>query len=85
MPPNLNHIDAMTSCPRLLLCAAAHALAASGAGERCAAWLRWMSDEGFDLDFVPHTARDAAVTVAMNNTFGFGGHNVTLIVRRYEG
>jgi 3-oxoacyl-[acyl-carrier-protein] synthase II len=42
-------------------------------------------DEGFDLDFVPHTARDAAVTVAMNNTFGFGGHNVTLIVRRYEG
>ncbi|MFG0275250.1 MAG: beta-ketoacyl-ACP synthase II [Phycisphaerales bacterium] len=42
-------------------------------------------DEGFDLDFVPHTARDASVTVAMNNTFGFGGHNVTLIVRRYEG
>ena len=41
----------------VLLCAAAHALAASGAGERCAAWLRWMSDEGFDLD---HADADAA-------------------------
>ena len=37
-------------------------------------------DEGFDLDFVPHTARDRKVKIAMNNTFGFGGHNVTLIL-----
>jgi 3-oxoacyl-[acyl-carrier-protein] synthase II len=42
-------------------------------------------DEGFDLDFVAHESRDAPVRVVMNNTFGFGGHNVTLIVRRYEG
>lgn len=41
-------------------------------------------DEGFDLDFVPHTAKDAAVRVVMNNTFGFGGHNVTLVVQRYD-
>jgi 3-oxoacyl-[acyl-carrier-protein] synthase II len=39
--------------------------------------------EGFDMDFVPHHARDRRVDVVMNNTFGFGGHNVTLILRRY--
>lgn len=42
-------------------------------------------DEGFDLDFVAHTAKDHAIRVAMNNTFGFGGHNVTLVMRAYEG
>jgi len=42
-------------------------------------------DDGFDLDFVAHESRDAPVRVVMNNTFGFGGHNVTLIVRRYGG
>ena len=42
-------------------------------------------DEGFDIDFVPHHARERAVQYAMNNTFGFGGHNVTLIVGRYQG
>jgi 3-oxoacyl-[acyl-carrier-protein] synthase II len=42
-------------------------------------------DEGFDLEFAANTARDAKVDVVMNNTFGFGGHNVTLIFRRYQG
>ncbi len=42
-------------------------------------------DEGFDLDFVPHVARDRRVRYAMNNTFGFGGHNVTLVIGKYEG
>jgi 3-oxoacyl-[acyl-carrier-protein] synthase II len=41
-------------------------------------------DEGFDVDLVPHHARERRVKYAMNNTFGFGGHNVTLIVGRYE-
>lgn len=41
-------------------------------------------DEGFDIDLVPHFAREQRVRYAMNNTFGFGGHNVTLIVGRYE-
>ncbi|GJQ31021.1 MAG: 3-oxoacyl-[acyl-carrier-protein] synthase 2 [Phycisphaerae bacterium] len=42
-------------------------------------------DDGFDIDLVPHHARERRVRYAMNNTFGFGGHNVTLIVGRYEG
>jgi 3-oxoacyl-[acyl-carrier-protein] synthase II len=42
-------------------------------------------DEGFDLDLVAHDARERSVRYAMNNTFGFGGHNVTLIIGRYEG
>jgi 3-oxoacyl-[acyl-carrier-protein] synthase II len=42
-------------------------------------------DQEFDIDLVPHEARERPVRYAMNNTFGFGGHNVTLILGRYEG
>jgi 3-oxoacyl-[acyl-carrier-protein] synthase II len=42
-------------------------------------------DDGFDMDFVPNTSRDARVRVALNNTFGFGGHNVSLAIKKYEG
>jgi len=38
-----------------------------------------------DLDFVPKTAREKKVKVALNNSFGFGGHNVTLIATAFEG
>jgi 3-oxoacyl-[acyl-carrier-protein] synthase II len=38
-----------------------------------------------DLDFVPHTAREKKVRVALNNSFGFGGHNVTLLAKAFEG
>lgn len=40
-------------------------------------------DEGFDIDLVPHHARERRVKYVMNNTFGFGGHNVTLIIGGY--
>lgn len=43
------------------------------------------SVEPFDLNFVPNQAEERDVPWAMNNTFGFGGHNVTLIVGRYSG
>ena len=41
-------------------------------------------DEECDLDYVPGHARHARVDVAISNSFGFGGHNATLVVRRLE-
>lgn len=41
-------------------------------------------DEGMDLDLVAHEARERSIRYVMNNTFGFGGHNMTLIIGRYE-
>ena len=39
-------------------------------------------DDGCDLDFVPHTAREASLDVVISNSFGFGGTNGTLVLRR---
>jgi len=39
-------------------------------------------DEDDDLDHVPHTARDARVDVALSNSFGFGGTNACLVVKK---
>lgn len=39
-------------------------------------------DEGCDLNFVPHTAQERKIDVAMSNSFGFGGTNTSLILRR---
>jgi 3-oxoacyl-[acyl-carrier-protein] synthase II len=40
-------------------------------------------DEECDLDFTPHKAREKKVSVALNNSFGFGGHNATLVVKEF--
>ena len=37
-------------------------------------------DEACDLDYIPHTARSSSAKIAMSNSFGFGGHNVSLVL-----
>jgi 3-oxoacyl-[acyl-carrier-protein] synthase II len=42
-------------------------------------------DEECDLDYTPNAARERKVRVALNNSFGFGGHNATLVATAFEG
>ncbi len=42
-------------------------------------------DPECDLDYVPNTAREMRVDVALSNSLGFGGHNVSLVVKKFTG
>ena len=76
--------------------AVGHSLGASGGVELIAAIRAILScvvpptinldnpGEGCDLDYCPKAARDQQVNVAMSNSFGFGGHNACILVRRFE-
>ena len=41
-------------------------------------------DTECDLDYVPNTARESAVRVVASNSLGFGGHNCTLVIKKFE-
>jgi 3-oxoacyl-[acyl-carrier-protein] synthase II len=74
-----------------------HALGGSGSIEAVASVLtlldQWVHptvnldtpDPQCDLDYVPNEGRAADVRVVMSNSFGFGGHNGVIVLRRFEG
>lgn len=77
--------------------ATGHLLGAAGAAEMalCAKALQMQiapptlnldnPDPQCDLDYVPHTAREMKIEAIANNSFGFGGHNATVIAKRFVG
>ena len=74
-----------------------HTLGAAGAVELAACLLAMQHgvipptinldtpDPECDLDYVPKVAREKKIKVAMSNSFGFGGHNATLVVTEFAG
>ena len=73
-----------------------HLLGASGAIETIAATMAIYRgvvpptinyetpDPECDLDYVPNEAREMPVTIAINNSFGFGGHNAVIVLRAFD-
>ena len=43
-----------------------------------------VEDPECDLDYIPNEARRADVRTAVSNSFGFGGHNASIVLRRFE-
>src|SRR6476660_6972440 len=43
-----------------------------------------VEDPECDLDYIPNESRDADVQIGVSNSFGFGGHNATIVARRFE-
>jgi 3-oxoacyl-[acyl-carrier-protein] synthase II len=43
-----------------------------------------VEDPTCDLDYIPNESRDADVRVAVSNSFGFGGHNASIVLKRFE-
>jgi 3-oxoacyl-[acyl-carrier-protein] synthase II len=45
---------------------------------------QFATDPDCDLDYVANTARQQQVEIAVSNSFGFGGHNTTVVFRRWR-
>jgi 3-oxoacyl-[acyl-carrier-protein] synthase II len=72
-----------------------HLLGAAGAVELAASILTMQNnyipptinldnpDPECDLDYVPNEGRHAEINIAISNAFGFGGHNTTLVIKKY--
>jgi 3-oxoacyl-[acyl-carrier-protein] synthase II len=43
-----------------------------------------VEDPECDLDYIPNESRDADVRIAVSNSFGFGGHNACVVLKRFE-
>ena len=73
-----------------------HMIAATGAAEAVACVEALMTgilpptiglrtpDPECDLDYVPNAARSADINIALSNSLGFGGHNVCVVIRKYQ-
>ena len=76
--------------------ATGHCLGAAGAVEAIFATLairdgklpptinQEVEDPKCDLDYIPNESRDADVRVTVSNSFGFGGHNASIVLKRLE-
>jgi 3-oxoacyl-(acyl-carrier-protein) synthase len=42
-------------------------------------------DPECDLDYVPNTPRQMKVNAVLNNSFGFGGHNASILAKKFHG
>ena len=72
-----------------------HSLGAAGAIELAASNLSMQNsyipptinldnpDPECDLNYVPNEGRHAEINIAISNAFGFGGHNTTLVIKKY--